>query len=83
MNVSRSKLDQWVDQSEPTPQREQELIAAWLNLPMREIFTDIAPPIPPKTLSGEKPKENTNEINGAPGQGGEQPSSEENPLENS
>ena len=43
LNVTRAKLDDWASQKYSVPHREQELIASWLRIPVRDIFTDIAP----------------------------------------
>lgn len=36
-------VTKWVSEAQPIPERSQSIIAAWLNTPARELFTDMAP----------------------------------------
>jgi hypothetical protein len=36
-------INQWISQKEPTPVFAQQIIAAWLNMEVRELFSDIPP----------------------------------------
>ncbi|MEM7181077.1 MAG: hypothetical protein AAF518_09200 [Spirochaetota bacterium] len=38
-------IQEWVEETSPVPYAEQKVIAAWLGLPMRSLFTDL-PPLP-------------------------------------
>lgn len=43
LGVPPSKLDAWANAVESVPQHAQDIIAAWLRLPLRELFSDIEP----------------------------------------
>ena len=43
VGVTETKFGYWIEQKEPIPMREQELIASWLRTPMRDIYSDIPP----------------------------------------
>jgi len=45
LGVPEPKLDAWADATEAVPQNEQEIIAAWLRLPLREVFSDVEPAV--------------------------------------
>jgi len=42
-----AKIQSWVDGGAPVPADKQRLIAAWLKLPLREVFSDLPPMSPP------------------------------------
>lgn len=43
LNLSEADYAGWLDGSRPSPLRIQEIVAAWLGKPIRELFTDIPP----------------------------------------
>ncbi len=43
VNVKKTRLHQWVEATQPVPSDIQPVIAAWLGVPARKIFTDMGP----------------------------------------
>ena len=43
----KEAVDDWLEQKEPVPGDAQRVIAAWLDQPVREVFSDIPPPVAP------------------------------------
>jgi hypothetical protein len=42
-DVSLASIKDWVSEKSPVPFRYQQLLAAWLDAPRWELFTDVSP----------------------------------------
>lgn len=43
LDKSNDIVSNWINEKEPVPFEEQRIISSWLNIPLRELFTDVKP----------------------------------------
>ena len=53
VDVPEKTIEEWLAESKPVPAEGQQVIAAWLGVPVRKLFTDVSPASTAKAPGGD------------------------------